>query len=164
MRWNREESPHQKTNESDDPSLYWHTNLQSLAEQFSQHVNSKERSQISPTALAYLGDAVYELYIRTLYLLPPQRPESYHRSVVAQVRAETQAELLRSLTPHLNSDESEVVRRGRNAATKRSKRVDSHTYQQATSFETLIGYLYLCNLQRLYELLGKLDLKGKDNQ
>ena len=44
--------------------------------------------QISPTALAYLGDAVYELYVRSHYLLPPKRSQAYHRLVVAQVRAE----------------------------------------------------------------------------
>lgn len=123
----------------------------------SQQISQAQLQQISPTALAYLGDAVYELYVRMFYLLPPKRPESYHSLVVAQVRAETQAKIMRSLSPHLDSQELEIVRRGRNAAVRRPKRVDPETYQQATSLETLIGYLYLTNYQRLTELLQKLQ-------
>lgn len=114
--------------------------------------------QISPTALAYLGDAVYELYVRNYYLLPPKRSQTYHRLVVAQVRAEAQSIHLRSLTPHLNNDELEIVRRGRNATTNCPKRVNPEVYQQATSLETLIGYLYLRDSPRLTQLLQKLNL------
>ena len=115
--------------------------------------------QISPAALAYLGDAVYELYVRSRYLLPPKRSQTYHRQVVAQVRAESQALHLRSLIPHLNSIELEIVRRGRNAAAGRPKRVELKIYQQATSLEALMGYLYLTDCQRLHELLEQLQLK-----
>jgi len=113
--------------------------------------------QLSPAALAYLGDAVYELYIRTNYLLPPKNSHHYHRLVVEQVRAETQALHLASLTPHLKATELEIVRRGRNTA-KPSRRVNPEIYQQATSLETLIGYLYLTDLPRLSQLLEKLSL------
>lgn len=125
----------------------------------SQQLTYTELQKLSPNALAYLGDAVYELYIRMYYLLPPQRPDCYHRSVVAQVRAEMQAFHLQSLAPHLTSAELEIVRRGRNAATGRPKRVEPETYQKATSLETLIGYLYLTDEARLTELLQKLHLE-----
>lgn len=115
--------------------------------------------QISPPALAYLGDAVYELYVRSRYLLPPKRSQMYHRLVVAQVRAEAQALHLRSLTPYLNNTELEIVRRGRNATTKCPRRLDPEIYQQATSLETLIGYLYLTDSSRLTQLLQKLKLE-----
>lgn len=115
-------------------------------------------NQLSPTALAYLGDAVYELYIRTYYLLPPKRVNSYHDRVVANVRAESQAAHLRSLSSHLTHEELEILRRGRNAASGSPKRLDPHIYQQATSFETLIGYLYLTNSQRLTQVLELLRL------
>lgn len=116
-------------------------------------VTVAQLQQISPTALAYLGDAVYELYIRTWYLLPAKRSQTYHRLVVAQVRAEAQARHLQSLTSHLNNTELEIVRRGRNAVIKRSRRVEPEIYQQATSLETLMGYLYLTDPQRLTQLL-----------
>lgn len=114
--------------------------------------------QLSPAALAYLGDAVYELYIRSRHLLPPKRLQSYHQQVVAQVRAEAQAHYLRSLHPHLTQAELDLLKRGRNAASGGPKRVEQEIYQQASSLETLIGYLYLTNPQRLVELLNQLDL------
>lgn len=125
-------------------------------------VNTVQPHQISPAALAYLGDAVYELYVRSYYLLPSQRLRTYHQLVVAQVRAETQALHLRSLIPNLNNTELEIVRRGRNAATKRSRQVDPEIYQQATSLETLIGYLYLTDDQRLLQLLQQLNLEPSE--
>jgi ribonuclease-3 family protein len=114
--------------------------------------------QISPASLAYLGDAVYELYIRTFYLLPPRRLCDYHHQVVAQVRAESQANTLRVLKPYLTDPELEILRRGRNAATGSPRRLEREIYQQATSLETLIGYLYLTDLQRLTQLLAHLEL------
>ncbi|MGB3692298.1 MAG: ribonuclease III domain-containing protein [Spirulinaceae cyanobacterium] len=112
--------------------------------------------RLSPASLAYLGDAVYELYIRTHYLLPPKRLSTYHQKVVTQVRAETQANQLRSLIPYLTKFELEIVRRGRNASSKSPRRLSPDIYQQATALETLIGYLYISDPQRLNELLAKL--------
>lgn len=117
--------------------------------------------QLSPTALAYLGDAVYELYVRTQLLLPPKRIRTYHQRVVAQVRAETQAHHLRSLQPHLTSSEQEILRQGRNAAPSGPKRLDPAIYQQATSFETLLGYLYLTDIQRLEDLCQRLNFQAE---
>lgn len=143
----------------DEPNESWYQLLRVTTQQLSQQISQTQLQQISPTALAYLGDVVYELYIRTFYLLPPQRPETYHRLVVTQVRAETQAMYLEKLSPYLFDTELEIVRRGRNAATGRPKRVDPKIYQQATSLETLIGYLYLTDLGRLAELFQKLHLE-----
>ena len=115
--------------------------------------------RLSPAALAYLGDAVYELYVRRCYLFPPRRLENYHQQVVAQVRAESQARHLRSLQPYLTSDEQALLKRGRNAVSTRHKRVDPETYQQATSLETLIGYIYLTDSTRLLELFSHLEFE-----
>lgn len=114
--------------------------------------------QLSPAALAYLGDAVYELYIRAFYLLPPKRLQDYHSQVVSHVRAESQALHLELLQPYLTDEEQEILRRGRNAAAKGPKRIDPKTYQQATSLETLLGYLYITDPQRLFQLLAQIDL------
>lgn len=115
--------------------------------------------QLSPAALAYIGDAVYELHVRLFYLMPPKRLQAYHSQVVAQVRAESQANHLRSLEPHLTATELEISKRGRNAASKRPRRVALEVYQSATSLETLMGYLYITDPQRLAQLLTKLDLE-----
>jgi len=114
--------------------------------------------QVPSATLAYLGDAVYELYIRTQYSLPPKRIHAYHQQVVAQVRAEAQAQHLRSLHPHLTSAELEILRRGRNSASSGPKRLEPEIYQQATSLETLIGYLYLTDRPRLIQILTYLQL------
>lgn len=119
--------------------------------------------QLSPAALAYIGDAVYELFIRQHYLIPPQRIHAFHQQVVAQVRAEAQAQHLQTLIPHLTEVEMTWLKRGRNAVTNRPRRVDAETYQQATSLETLIGYLYLTDLQRLFDLLNLLNLTSTEN-
>ena len=121
---------------------------------------SAEIERISPAAWAYLGDAVYELYVRSSYLVPPKRLQAYHELVVGQVRAETQARHLRSISPYLNSTELAIVKRGRNAAAGRSKRADPEIYQQASSLETLVGYLYLTDSERLTELLALLEFEN----
>jgi ribonuclease III family protein len=113
--------------------------------------------RVSPAALAYLGDSVYELYVRTRCLLPPSRLRDYHHQVVAHVRAEAQAEYLRSLLPHLTPPELEIVRQGRNAAASGPKRIDPELYQLATSLEALLGFLYLTDQPRLSQIFQRLD-------
>lgn len=118
--------------------------------------------RLSPSAMAYVGDAVYELCVRLHFLMPPKRLQRYHEQVVQQVRAEHQSEQLRSLEPLLTPDEIDMVRRGRNSTSKAPRRIDLETYQRATGFESLIGYLYLTNPRRLSELLQHLSLTPLD--
>ncbi len=113
---------------------------------------------LSPAALAYLGDAVFELYVRSCYLIPPQRIHQFHQQVVAQVRAEQQSEHLEILKPYLTNDELDLLRRGRNAAAHRRSRASGQAYQQASALETLVGYLYLTDPDRLLMLLAYLPL------
>lgn len=115
---------------------------------------------LSPTSLAYMGDAVYELYVRSQFLLPPKRIQDYHNRVVEQVKAEQQAYWAEQLAPHFTVTEQDVFRWGRNASPRGPKRVDGAIYQQATGLETLIGYLYLTDPDRLAELLGYLNIGG----
>lgn len=123
-----------------------------LWQAFTESAANQTSQGLSPVALAYLGDAVFELYVRSQYLLPPARIRDYHRRVVAQVRAERQAEILENLLPQLTDAEKEWVRRGRNAAASH-RRVSPNLYQAASGLETLIGYLYLADPLRLDCLL-----------
>lgn len=116
--------------------------------------------QLSPAALAYVGDAVYELYLRLDYLLPPKNIAEYHQLVVSKVRAEDQARQLQLLMPLLTESEQAIVKRGRNAAKKHPRRLSPQVYQQATSLEALVGYLFLSDRDRLKSLL--LSLKEKE--
>ncbi|MBD2345456.1 Mini-ribonuclease 3 [Anabaena subtropica] len=158
----QEEELSEQQGEDFKPDSPWNQALLASTAPLIENISQTQLQQISPAALAYVGDAVYELYVRIFYLLPLQRLDPYHRLVVAQVRAETQALHLRSLTPYLRASELEIVRRGRNAATGRPKRVDPDIYQQATSLEALIGYLYLTDFPRLAELLQKIHLEKEE--
>ena len=120
--------------------------------------NNFPLNRLSPIALAYIGDAVYELYIRSKFLAPPKRIADYHAKVVTQVRAETQAIYLQQIEPYLTPGEKEMVRRGRNAVTHKSRRSSAKIYQQASSLETLIGYLYLTDCDRLIALFTKINI------
>ena len=128
-----------------------------LLETFSQGDPQPVQS-ISPIALAYIGDAVFELYVRMQLLWPPQRIQQFHQQVVSQVKAEQQATYLEQLVPHLNEAEANLVRRGRNATSKPPRRLSAKVYRQATAFETLVGYLYITNQERLGELLNQLTI------
>lgn len=108
---------------------------------------------LSPAALAYLGDAVYELKMRAYHLTPPSRMQDYHGKVVADVRAEAQANCAREILSRLTEAELVFFKKGRNAATNCPKRLSLDVYQQATALETLIGYLYLTDPVRLQEIL-----------
>ncbi|WP_414755034.1 Mini-ribonuclease 3 [Anabaena sp. CCY 9910] len=158
----QEEELLDKQGEDLKPDSSWNQSLLATTAPLIQNISQTQLQQISPAALAYVGDAIYELYVRMFYLLPLQRSDAYHRLVVAQVRAETQALHLRSLTPYLRASELEIVRRGRNAAAGRPKRVDPKIYQQATSLEALIGYLYITDFPRLTELLQKIHLEKEE--
>lgn len=123
---------------------------------FDGEISASSLQQISPVSFAYIGDAVYELYIRTNFLLPPKKISDYHHKVVEKVRAETQAAYLQNLYPLLTEIEQNWVRRGRNSVNKSPRRLSLQTYQQATGLETLLGYLYICDRQRLEYLLSQL--------
>lgn len=125
-------------------------------------ISPEQVQSLSPVALAYIGDAVYELFVRGTFLLPPKRIHAFHQQVVNQVRAEQQACQVQQLMPLLTESEQDLLRRGRNASPRGPRRVDSQIYQQATGFEALVGYLYLTNPARLTELLCALNLNPLD--
>lgn len=129
-----------------------------LFQAFSERRQSQSVQAIPPVSLAYIGDAVFELYIRMSFLWPPQRIQQFHQQVVGHVKAEQQADYLSQLMPHLDAAEADIVRRGRNATSKSPKRLSAKIYRQATAFETLVGYLYITDQSRLLELLSKLAI------
>lgn len=140
---------------SPHPSLQWL--LQFSAQGSALALTPEQVNALSPIALAYIGDAVYELFVRGLFLLPPKRIQAFHQQVVNQVRAEQQAQQVQQLLPLLTEAEQDLLRRGRNASPRGPRRVNSQVYQQATGFEALVGYLYLTDLARLGDLLNALS-------
>ena len=108
--------------------------------------------QLSPLALAFVGDAVFELFVRERLLCMGNRPvNKLHRLSVEQVCASAQAEFVEELKPILTDEEKEILRRGRNAHTNHvPKNAEVSQYHTATAFEALFGYLYLNgNIERL---------------
>ena len=96
-------------------------------------------------ALAFLGDAVYERFIRERILRHGSvGADRMHREAVRYVKAAAQEQSLRTLADELTETEADVVRRARNhKITSKPKNADPVTYKMATAFEALLGYLYL---------------------
>lgn len=118
----------------------------------------KPPEQLHPLALAYLGDAIYEVYVRQYLLTKPNhRPNHLHREATRFVAAKAQARLLAEWLPELTEEERDVVRRGKGAKSGSApKNADMIEYRQSTAFECLIGYLYYTGRQeRLTELLER---------
>lgn len=119
-------------------------------------------NNINVIVLAYLGDAIYEVYIReSLINKGINKVERLQEESVKYVSAKGQAKILDNLISSgiLTEEEADIVKRGRNY--KRSahpKNTDIVTYKYATGFETLIGYLYLTNKDRLNEILNQIEV------
>lgn len=125
----------------------------------------------SPLALAYIGDAVYELLIRTRVINHGSVQVSrMHKKSASLVKASAQAELVKLLMDELTEEEKAVFKRGRNAKSVTMARNATMTdYRMATGFEALVGYLYLTErYERLLTLvhdgldrLGEFDRMGE---
>ncbi len=112
--------------------------------------------QYNGQTLAYIGDAVYELYIREKFLEEGKvHPKVLHQSTITYTNATGQYHAYKKIEPLLTDEERAVITRGRNASSARKPgKADMRTYKLATGFEALIGYLYLDGQKtRLYELL-----------
>ncbi|SCZ12237.1 ribonuclease-3 family protein [Paenibacillus polysaccharolyticus] len=118
---------------------------------------SRPARLIPPIALAYIGDAVYEVAVRQ-YLLSKanMRPNHLHRSATKLVSAKAQSRILTSIEAELKEEEQDVVRQGRNAKSGSvPKNADVLEYRHATAFECLIGYLYSSSQHdRMIQLIG----------
>lgn len=120
--------------------------------------NESEVNMMSPLTWAYVGDCVYELYIRTeLINRTNLKPHKLHIESIKYVKAQAQAEFLKKIYDDLTEEEQEIIRRGRNAENHHlPKNCNIQDYMYATAFEALIGYLYLRKQnKRLEEILDK---------
>ncbi|MCD9026336.1 Mini-ribonuclease 3 [Cohnella sp. NL03-T5] len=101
-------------------------------------------NQLSPVVLAYIGDAVFEIYVRQRLVAGNSRkPHELHRAATSYVCAAAQAKLLQSWMPLLTDEEADIVRRGRNTKSGQPpKNADPADYRHATALECLVGYLY----------------------
>ncbi|MFS8740704.1 ribonuclease III domain-containing protein [Synechococcus sp. WC10meta] len=123
-----------------------------------ERLPSTEIRRLSPAALAYLGDAIYELHVRRQQLFPPDRLERYHQRVVRRVCGSAQAKLLLALLPYLSPEEQAIVCWGRNGCGRPPRHLPLADYQNASGLETILGYLYLTNPDRLRSILALTDV------
>jgi len=101
-------------------------------------------SEYSPLVLAYIGDAVFELLVRTQIVSSGNRRiKDIHLNTVEIVKAEHQAGIIRQIFDELSEEEQDIVRRGRNTQSNPPKNADMQAYRMSTGFEALLGYLYL---------------------
>ena len=116
-----------------------------------------EVNLMSPLVWAYVGDSVYELFIRThLVNTTNLKPHNLHIEAIKYVKAQAQANILENLQDFLTDKEKEIVRRARNTENHHlPKNADPADYMYATAFEGLIGYLYLTDQkERLDQILN----------
>ncbi len=122
-------------------------------------MNKTELIAMSPLVLAYIGDTIYESYIRE-YLIRKninKKVNDLHKSAVKYVKAKAQATIMHELESELTEEELRIYKRGRNQKSHTSpKNADIIDYKHATGFEALVGYLYLGNeKERLDYIISK---------
>lgn len=119
---------------------------------------NEEINLMSPLVWAYIGDAVYELCIRT-YLVDTTKlnPHKLHIESIKYVKASAQAHILENIMQDLTIEEQTIVKRSRNVQNHHiPKNANITQYMYATAFEGLIGYLYLTNQnERLNRIIEK---------
>ena len=118
----------------------------------------QEVELMSPLTWAYIGDAVYELFIRNKLINETNlKPHKLHIKAIKYVKAKSQAEKLNEIYEILTDEEKDIVRRGRNTQNHHlPKNSNVQEYMYSTAFEALIGYLYLTKQStRLKEILER---------
>ncbi len=117
----------------------------------------KKPNEFAPLVLAYIGDAVYEVYVRTRVLAakPDVSAHVLHKESIHYVSAHSQSESIHHIEQMLTEEEMRVYKRGRNAKSYTSpKHADLIDYRHATGFEALVGWLYLSSkTERLEEIM-----------
>ncbi len=123
----------------------------SISWQFDSYMQEKfqmkevDINAYSPLTLAYIGDSIYDLIIKTLVINEGNKPvQKLHKETSSYVQASAQSKMMRVMQEHLTEEEHAVYKRGRNAKSVSPAKNQSITdYRRATGFEALLGYLYL---------------------
>lgn len=135
-----------------------------LREQF--QLENRDIKTYSPLTLAYIGDGIYELIIRTILVSEGNcQPQKLHHRASRLVKAEKQSQMMTILEPLLTEEEHAVYKRGRNAKSyTMAKNATMSDYRRATGFEALMGYLYLTDQNtRMIDLI-KIGLETEDGK
>lgn len=131
-----------------------------LKEQF--QLESQDIRSYSPLTLAYIGDAIYDLYIRTILVSRGNKQANkLHKEASSLVKAPTQSKMIEVLEPLFTQEEESVYKRGRNAKSyTTAKNATMGEYRRATGFEAVMGYLYLTDQNNRMIDLIKIGLES----
>ena len=132
-----------------------------MVELINRNKEETDVNLMSPLTWAYIGDCVYELYIRSeLVNKTKLKPHKLHIASIQYVKAEKQAEILHNIYDDLTDEEKDIVRSGRNSENHHlPKNCSVENYAYSTAFEALIGYLYLTRKdKRLKEILEQIEV------
>ena len=130
-------------------------------------MQKEEALKIHPVALAFVGDAVYSLYVREkLVKEANESPGVYQRAAGAAVSAKGQSALIEKVRDSFTEEEADIFRRARNAKKgTKAKSASVAEYNRSTGIEAVIGYLYLTeNHARVREILEKIDVSVQDGR
>ncbi len=133
-----------------------------MTDYFTQHMDSEQLGSLSSLALAHVGDAVFELMVRSWLANGGKATSgSLHKDTVQIVNAKAQAEFIKLLEPVLTEDEQRVYKRGRNTRVNSvPKHMSIADYHAATGFEALFGWLWLKgDKDRINELFTAITTK-----
>lgn len=127
------------------------------------NLSGEDISMLSPLQLAFVGDAVYELLVRTYLLNKGLKVNELHKATIKYVKAKAQSHIVHMLEEHLTETEINYIKKGRNTKTNSSpKNAEMIDYKYATGFECLLGYLYLSaqdiRLGELFEKITNLEM------
>ena len=124
-------------------------------------MQKQEVLKIHPVTLAFVGDAVYSLYVREkLVKAGEDKPGVYQKAASAAVSARGQNELLKKIEPLFTEEEAKIFRRARNSRkNSKAKNATAAEYNRSTGFEAVVGYLYLTeNFPRIEEIISFADI------
>ena len=124
-----------------------------------------DAKELNPLQMAYIGDTLHDLFVRSLLLVHPASVGTMHRQAVRMVSAEAQSAMLEAIAPDLTPEEADAVRRGRNAQAKHAAphHADPAVYARATGLEALWGYLYVTNqAERMQALMNTALARTED--
>lgn len=126
---------------------------------------ARDPREMNPLQMAYIGDTIHDLYVRSMLITQGTSVGAMHRQAVRMVSAFAQARMLEAIERELTPEEADIARRGRNAQAKHAapKHADPADYAHATGLEALWGYLYVTGrTQRLEGLISMALLRTED--
>ena len=113
-----------------------------------------EKGNLSLRNYAYIGDSVWEIFVRNYTILQTSNPKILHKITTDRVNASFQRDMLFLIEDKLNPEEQEIARAARNLSIPVGRKKIQADYRLATAFETLIGYWYINDKSRLDEFLN----------